>query len=60
MAKLNILQSLLPSLVSHDPSEIIHECWFDAQEICLIFSNIINQYYMLKMLIIFIVNILYK
>ncbi len=38
MAKLNFQQSLLQSSVSHDPSEIILICWFDAQ--LYIISNV--------------------
>jgi len=33
MAKLNFQQPLLQATVSHDPSEIILICWFDAQNI---------------------------
>ncbi len=36
MAKLNFQQPLLQASVSHDPSEIILTCWFDAQETFLI------------------------
>ncbi len=41
MAKLNFQQALLPSSVSHDPSEII--CWFAAQETFLIIINVENS-----------------
>ncbi len=40
MAKLIFLASLLESLVSHDPSEIIVICWFGAQETFLIINNV--------------------
>jgi len=32
VVELDFLASLLQSLVSHDPSEIILICWFGAQE----------------------------
>ncbi len=34
----------LQSLVSHDPSEIILICWFDAQETLLSILNVQNSY----------------
>ncbi len=36
--------SLLKSLVSHNPSEIILLCWFAAQETCLSIINVENSY----------------
>ncbi len=41
--KTEILASLLQSLVSHDPSEIILICWFAAQETFLIIINVENS-----------------
>ncbi len=37
--KVDFSASLLQSSVSHDPSEIILICWFDAQETFLIIIN---------------------
>ncbi len=37
---MNFQQSLLQSSVSHDPSEIILICWFDAQETIIIIINV--------------------
>jgi len=49
VVKLDFLASLLQSLVSHDPSEIILICWFGAQETLLsmlktvVLLNILNS-----------------
>ncbi len=37
MGKLNFQQSLLQYAVSHNPSEVILICWFDAEEKLLFF-----------------------
>ncbi len=44
MPKLKFQQPLLPSLVSHDPSEIILICWFGAEETFLIIIDVENKY----------------
>ncbi len=38
--KSDFLASLLQSSLSHDPSEIIQLCWFDAEETFLIIRNV--------------------
>ncbi len=38
-----VMQSLLKSSISHDPSEIILICWFDDWETFLIGINIIED-----------------
>ncbi len=37
MGKLNFQQPLLQYAVSHNPSEVILICWFDAEEKLLLF-----------------------
>ncbi len=43
MAKLNLLQPLFQSSVSHDPSDIIQVHWFAAQETFPIITSIKNS-----------------